>query len=557
MSRLPENDKQILNKADEKSKPRSFPYEPLDQSIDSIRLVLLQPGKGEDIIDCQLIHVTFASKPNYVALSYTWGKAECPKPILVNGKKMTVQRNLYKAFQGLRSMTEVRMLWADAICINQSDLEERNYQVELMAFVYTRAQAVVVWLGSHDPSNDDSSNKNQGAYRIHDPLEDNSIKKSISLDPYWERIWIVQEIGLARSLSVTWTHGESVNSYSWHWFAHSLQAEKPGGQLTWEAEKALQRPQKLFKLREGRHGDTNRLEQLIEDFADSQCSELHDKIYGFLGLANDCQGGSLKVDYSKTAAQLYEEVIRFQYHAEPLPGSLPSAIDRPMRLVRFSQLVQQLFSGLVNDEAIKRTPRSLDAEFSVRGVILGTVLFVGGSYEDIVSSFKANREWKASIGKLYTTAGDLRRLREMDERYTVKLLEMEQAALTKFYCIQSKVSKGTKVLETWLTSGPSTGDHRKGELSISSSGIRTSGNPRRFLASHSVMGLAPPEIREGDVICGFWGCDVQVVMRQDDDKGNFRIVGRAGIAEGSKEYSGHEGIMNIQMDIETLQILTR
>jgi hypothetical protein len=35
----------------------------------------------------------------------------------------------------------------DAICINQDDLEEHNQQVSLMAFIYSRAQAVLIWPG--------------------------------------------------------------------------------------------------------------------------------------------------------------------------------------------------------------------------------------------------------------------------------------------------------------------------------------------------------------------------------------------------------------------------
>ena len=47
----------------------------------------------------------------------------------------------------LRSSTHVLPLWVDDICINQIDMSERNAQIAMMSFIYTRAQKVVAWLG--------------------------------------------------------------------------------------------------------------------------------------------------------------------------------------------------------------------------------------------------------------------------------------------------------------------------------------------------------------------------------------------------------------------------
>lgn len=39
------------------------------------------------------------------------------------------------------------MLWADAICINQDDVQEKGHQVNMMGKIYTKAIGVIVWLG--------------------------------------------------------------------------------------------------------------------------------------------------------------------------------------------------------------------------------------------------------------------------------------------------------------------------------------------------------------------------------------------------------------------------
>jgi hypothetical protein len=47
----------------------------------------------------------------------------------------------------LRDPVFERVLWCDAICINQQDEEEKVYQVGSMAKIYGFARRVVVWLG--------------------------------------------------------------------------------------------------------------------------------------------------------------------------------------------------------------------------------------------------------------------------------------------------------------------------------------------------------------------------------------------------------------------------
>jgi Heterokaryon incompatibility protein (HET) len=108
-------------------------YDRLDPSVDGIRLMTLLPCKSSDsAIACSLAPVPFSERPKYEALYNAWGSESKPYDILVNGKALEVGRNLYRALQNLRSTKEERTIWVDAICINQSDLAERNSQVAMM-----------------------------------------------------------------------------------------------------------------------------------------------------------------------------------------------------------------------------------------------------------------------------------------------------------------------------------------------------------------------------------------------------------------------------------------
>src|SRR2546429_478553 len=113
----------------------SFVYDALDSSTDSIRLLSLlpyqkeaKPSKPADTVRCEVISVTFASIPKYEALSYTWGEEADTQTIELNHRRFSVRKNLYDALYHLRNDKKERVIWVDAICINQNDNDERSCQ---------------------------------------------------------------------------------------------------------------------------------------------------------------------------------------------------------------------------------------------------------------------------------------------------------------------------------------------------------------------------------------------------------------------------------------------
>lgn len=132
----------------------SYQYERLPDET-YIRILALQPAQRiTDDIFCTIQAAPFSSA-QYEALSYSWAKdktgdASQSRQLYVEGKPLPITQNLFEGLRRLRSTHEVRHLWVDAVCINQSDIPEKNAQVALMAKIYRHAERVPIWLGDGD-----------------------------------------------------------------------------------------------------------------------------------------------------------------------------------------------------------------------------------------------------------------------------------------------------------------------------------------------------------------------------------------------------------------------
>ncbi len=122
-------------------------YPPIDPSNHDLMVIVLAPGEFTEYVSCQLGSVSFLDKPSYEALSYAWGEHRPCSTIYVNGLRHTVGGNLESALRHLRYRDRPRTLWVDALCINQSDIGERNSQVRFMGTIYSNSRGVLAWLG--------------------------------------------------------------------------------------------------------------------------------------------------------------------------------------------------------------------------------------------------------------------------------------------------------------------------------------------------------------------------------------------------------------------------
>lgn len=166
----------------------------------SIRLLRLMPHPDEDaLIQCQLLDFPLLKSAKgthpYEALSYVWGSPEKLWPISIEGDDLTVTANLHVALSHLRDRFVERLLWVDAICINQKDLKERERQVQSMAKVYAKATRVVVWLGEATLDSDQALEQIRAAAEEQSTQSETSgtaLQAILTLlqRPWFQRIWV-------------------------------------------------------------------------------------------------------------------------------------------------------------------------------------------------------------------------------------------------------------------------------------------------------------------------------------------------------------------------------
>lgn len=97
------------------------------------------------------MQLTKENVPEFEALSYARGSTGYPIEILIETKSgpgvVKITQNLHDALHRLRYETRPRVLWIDAICIDQQNIPERSSQVRRIADIYPVAEIVIVWLG--------------------------------------------------------------------------------------------------------------------------------------------------------------------------------------------------------------------------------------------------------------------------------------------------------------------------------------------------------------------------------------------------------------------------
>jgi hypothetical protein len=120
-----------------------FPYESVPlETASSIRLVRLHPSTtpGSTIpesIACELKSFSSDERPRYAALSYTWGSKDDTGLIDLNNKPCKVRRNLISFLLQKCLEQDEQWFWIDALCIDQTNIKERNHQVGMMSSIYS------------------------------------------------------------------------------------------------------------------------------------------------------------------------------------------------------------------------------------------------------------------------------------------------------------------------------------------------------------------------------------------------------------------------------------
>jgi len=129
-------------------------YQSLFLGHRQIRLLTIQPGDFSEQIQCSLALADWHHTLKYEALSYAWESSSIRQKIRLNGRIVLVTQNLKHALLYLRHSNTSRVLWVDALCINQNCIFEKNHQVKLMDRIYSQSEVVNIWLGEEIQESD-------------------------------------------------------------------------------------------------------------------------------------------------------------------------------------------------------------------------------------------------------------------------------------------------------------------------------------------------------------------------------------------------------------------
>lgn len=213
----------------------TYEYQPLPTN-DHIRRLILEPGSGKDplIGTMEVINLKYASTlAPFEAISYVWGPDIKNQLIIIDGKPLPITTSLMDALRQMRLSDQSCAIWADSVCIDQDNKQEKGHQVAAMGRIYQTSTRTVVCLGSRPEyrtvaldvrgliSTVDLMVKDF-LYRCQlcghwdrfpwprpdDPLLSDHRWKSWNIlvsHAWFRRGWVIQEVALGRDVRVLWS----------------------------------------------------------------------------------------------------------------------------------------------------------------------------------------------------------------------------------------------------------------------------------------------------------------------------------------------------------------
>lgn len=186
------------------------------QHDDSIRILALHRSSNYlDPLTCTIQHVRLSDASlKYEAVSYVWGDTTEQESIyLHNGRReLRVGRSCSKVLRDLRRKDYDRLVWIDAICIDQENLVERAEQVCIMTDIYESAFEVLVYLGEETTGSrilfeelaEATEALLQGKSLDQRPLPSANVIQALDdllQRPWFKRVWVLQEVCMKDSIA--------------------------------------------------------------------------------------------------------------------------------------------------------------------------------------------------------------------------------------------------------------------------------------------------------------------------------------------------------------------
>lgn len=332
-----------------------------------LRLVKLKAGEPGHFLHFEVeIGSMSYDTPDYFALSYCWGDPSRKTEVVISGQVVQISGNLESALHH-SGLAVGDLIWADAICINQGDPFEKSYQVNMMGLIYAKARRVIAWLGAEAQQSLPavklvtrlskrverlplSSLHTIGGIDAASPTTDIFLASLSDLPhparalqglaellsrPYWERVWIIQEIAKATVVEVRCGKLQiDLNGILYAATRHTGLSERHRTLLAAIFE---------FRAQEQRKAGRMPLIQAILTSRFSLATDERDKVYALLGLAEDSTDLVPTPDYEQLEPEAFEQLTKRiieSHHSSPVtllakrvplssrfPQSSPWAVD--------------------------------------------------------------------------------------------------------------------------------------------------------------------------------------------------------------------------------------
>lgn len=263
------------------SRKMQYSYTPIPAN----HIRLLKPARNTGLNSHSTLTFTFethpiSKAPPYTAISYVWGLSSTSQEIHLNSRPFPIRQNLWSCLHYLLKSTsspshsiDWTYIWVDAICINQRDEREKSQQVRAMDEVYSNAVVVSTWLGFQRPPNwMQWREPGVKTFEHYDWFLPEYVLE-IAEREYWSRMWIVQELVLARRIRVH-VSDKNFNFDELAWEVREMQKSDDDGDF-----------RQLLAHVNARDSDFKQpLHELLLRFKNCKCSDPRDKVFALLSL---------------------------------------------------------------------------------------------------------------------------------------------------------------------------------------------------------------------------------------------------------------------------------
>ena len=552
-------------------RPNIWP-ERLDSAKRQIRLLLLEPSPHCNTLPRgKLVTASLNYHPRYVAISHAWGGPQKSLPLIVDGVRIPITEELCACLMAVRHSSSEQAFWIDAISINQSDLDERAEQVQLMQTIFSGAAYVHVWLGHGSPKVRQAMleisrlvelriNTSDIPQMLQIPwLEKTSV---FTTTDWWYRLWPRQEVVLAKDLVFQYDEhvvnmkvlNAFIDLYRQRHCSYLLKRSDPGGQAGIDYDSSLEKLLHLSHLRNLLNNALTqpaqeKMKQVLEVLLQCRTARVadpKDRVYGLLGICTAFFGTDLmEANYSLSTAKVFSQFaialirasgsLMLLNQASPLQNSLadlPSFVPDWTSAYDFRAEHGRSWMLKVHN-ATKHLPLDLKAESSERlslcACVLSRVKHTSASMELGVGRDGLRRifnRWATDYknwSAISSTPGNDPFFTTDLEAFAMTMFRGCPGARPTFVKIIGLEKVTMRYVDVFKYMDDPNTDAEVGEAMYSAT-IHS----RFFITSNGLPALGPIDTQEGDTVALLRGGNVPYVLRRCTDKSSpdrYHFVG--------------------------------